>query len=287
MKFFESRHEFEYSWEEVSTANWRKYCPWNDKSTHVIAVDTLARSVDPVTGIVRLPFLRNIHHHSKANPFPTVTNRAPYNLQAIRSEMAKLVPRRPRNLPRLRDVLRGPQGQESHHVQHKHDLGGPALGARDRHLQALVHVAEFLHAVRPVGPDRRAMRRLAEDQELDRGDHRRALQAERHSRTGGLRGRAGDEQEGVCVGEGAPAYGSCLNEAGHHHHHHLVPSQLRDAASEPIPHADFYCCCFELCYLYCVSASGVISGASPQMSRGRLSFVSKAQLKSSLPSFDF
>ncbi len=43
---------FDYSWEEVSTANWRKYCPWNDKTTHVIAVDTLSRNVDPSTGIV-------------------------------------------------------------------------------------------------------------------------------------------------------------------------------------------------------------------------------------------
>lgn len=53
MKFFESTHEFGYSWEEVSTANWRKYCPWNDKSTHVIAVDTISRSVDQSTGILR------------------------------------------------------------------------------------------------------------------------------------------------------------------------------------------------------------------------------------------
>ena len=53
MKIFASTHEFDYSWEEVSTANWRKYCPWNDKSTHVIAVDTLERHVDPETGIVR------------------------------------------------------------------------------------------------------------------------------------------------------------------------------------------------------------------------------------------
>jgi len=53
MKFFESTHEFEYSWEEVSTANWQKYCPWNDKSTHVIAVDTISRAVDPKTGILR------------------------------------------------------------------------------------------------------------------------------------------------------------------------------------------------------------------------------------------
>ncbi|KAI6084641.1 MSF1-domain-containing protein [Hypoxylon rubiginosum] len=53
MKVFSNTHTFNYSWEEVSTANWLKYCPWNDKSTHVIAVDTLARSVDPATGILR------------------------------------------------------------------------------------------------------------------------------------------------------------------------------------------------------------------------------------------
>ncbi|KAI5925094.1 MSF1-domain-containing protein [Camillea tinctor] len=53
MKVFCNSHTFNYSWEEVSTANWRKYCPWNDKSTHVIAVDTLSREVDPATGILR------------------------------------------------------------------------------------------------------------------------------------------------------------------------------------------------------------------------------------------
>lgn len=53
MKVFCNTCTFNYSWEEVSTANWRKYCPWNEKSTHVIAVDTLAREVDPVTGILR------------------------------------------------------------------------------------------------------------------------------------------------------------------------------------------------------------------------------------------
>ncbi|CAK4033894.1 Hypothetical predicted protein [Lecanosticta acicola] len=53
MKFFSSSHEFDYSWEEVSTCNWRKYCPWNDKSTHVTAVDTLSRSLNPSTGILR------------------------------------------------------------------------------------------------------------------------------------------------------------------------------------------------------------------------------------------
>jgi len=53
MKLFSSECTFDYSWEEVSTANWIKYCPWNDKSTHVIAVDTLSRYVDPETGILR------------------------------------------------------------------------------------------------------------------------------------------------------------------------------------------------------------------------------------------
>lgn len=53
MRVFSSQCTFDYSWEEVSTANWRKYCPWNDKTTHVIAVDTLSRHVDPETGILR------------------------------------------------------------------------------------------------------------------------------------------------------------------------------------------------------------------------------------------
>jgi len=53
MKVFSNSYTYNYSWEEVSTANWRKYCPWNDKSTHVTAVDTLSRSVDPETGILK------------------------------------------------------------------------------------------------------------------------------------------------------------------------------------------------------------------------------------------
>ncbi|KAK4199353.1 PRELI-like family-domain-containing protein [Triangularia verruculosa] len=53
MKVFSNTETFNYSWEEVSTANWRKYCPWNDKSTHVLAVDTISRTVDPETGILR------------------------------------------------------------------------------------------------------------------------------------------------------------------------------------------------------------------------------------------
>ncbi|KAF2013726.1 MSF1-domain-containing protein [Aaosphaeria arxii CBS 175.79] len=53
MKIFQQQTDFDYSWEEVSTANWRKYGPWNEKTPHVIAVDTLSRTVDPATGILR------------------------------------------------------------------------------------------------------------------------------------------------------------------------------------------------------------------------------------------
>jgi hypothetical protein len=52
MKYFQQTVDFDYSWEEVSTSNWQKYGPWNEKTPHVIAVDTLSRTVDPVTGIV-------------------------------------------------------------------------------------------------------------------------------------------------------------------------------------------------------------------------------------------
>ncbi len=52
MKVYSCNCTFEYSWEEVSTANWRKYCAWNKSSGHVISVDTLSRSVDPSTGTV-------------------------------------------------------------------------------------------------------------------------------------------------------------------------------------------------------------------------------------------
>ncbi|KAF1928760.1 MSF1-domain-containing protein [Didymella exigua CBS 183.55] len=53
MKYFQQSVDFDYSWEEVSTSNWQKYGPWNEKTPHVIAVDTLSRSVDPSTGILR------------------------------------------------------------------------------------------------------------------------------------------------------------------------------------------------------------------------------------------
>ena len=53
MKVFSNTVTFNYTWDEVSTANWQKYGPWNNKTEHVIAVDTLSRTVDPTTGILR------------------------------------------------------------------------------------------------------------------------------------------------------------------------------------------------------------------------------------------
>ena len=53
MKVFSTSSNFSYSWDEVSTSNWIKYCPWNSKTPHVLSVDVLSRSVDPSTGILR------------------------------------------------------------------------------------------------------------------------------------------------------------------------------------------------------------------------------------------
>jgi len=53
MKVFSSSTDFNYSWDEVSSGNWQKYSPWNEKTPHVIAVDTLSRTVDAPTGILR------------------------------------------------------------------------------------------------------------------------------------------------------------------------------------------------------------------------------------------
>jgi len=53
MRWLSNNVTFNYSWEEVSIANWQKYGPWNNKSTHVVAVDTISRSVDEETGILR------------------------------------------------------------------------------------------------------------------------------------------------------------------------------------------------------------------------------------------
>jgi hypothetical protein len=59
MKVFSSSSDFNYSWDEVSTSNWIKYCPWNEKTPHVLSVDTLSRHVDLATGIVSPPHIRS------------------------------------------------------------------------------------------------------------------------------------------------------------------------------------------------------------------------------------
>jgi len=51
MKFFETKHYFESSWEAATLAVWRKYP--NDKTPHVKHVEILSRELDPVTGILR------------------------------------------------------------------------------------------------------------------------------------------------------------------------------------------------------------------------------------------
>lgn len=51
MKIFSTQHTFDYSWEQVSTANWKKYP--NEVSTHVVAVDVLRREIDQKTGVLR------------------------------------------------------------------------------------------------------------------------------------------------------------------------------------------------------------------------------------------
>uniref|UniRef100_A0A060T8N3 ARAD1D04796p n=1 Tax=Blastobotrys adeninivorans TaxID=409370 RepID=A0A060T8N3_BLAAD len=50
MKIFSSSHAFDYSWDQVSAANWKKYP--NEMSTHVVAVDVLRREVDPKSGLL-------------------------------------------------------------------------------------------------------------------------------------------------------------------------------------------------------------------------------------------
>lgn len=52
MRVFSTSYTFDYTWDEVSAANWRKYCPWNTTSSHVIAVDTLSRRIDAGSGIL-------------------------------------------------------------------------------------------------------------------------------------------------------------------------------------------------------------------------------------------
>lgn len=51
MRVFESGCVFNYTWDHVSAANWRKYP--NEFTKHVKSVDILRREVDPATGVLR------------------------------------------------------------------------------------------------------------------------------------------------------------------------------------------------------------------------------------------
>lgn len=51
MKIFESSHSFNYPWEQVSAANWKKYP--NEMSTQVVGVDVLRREVNPTTSVLK------------------------------------------------------------------------------------------------------------------------------------------------------------------------------------------------------------------------------------------
>ncbi|KAG0677046.1 hypothetical protein C6P40_003073 [Pichia californica] len=51
MKEFSATQYFDYPWEYVTAANWRKYP--NEISTHVVAVDVLRREFDPVNQILK------------------------------------------------------------------------------------------------------------------------------------------------------------------------------------------------------------------------------------------
>ena len=43
MKLFQNSYDFNYPWDQVTAANWKKYP--NEISTHVIAVDVLRREL--------------------------------------------------------------------------------------------------------------------------------------------------------------------------------------------------------------------------------------------------
>ena len=93
-------------------------------------------------------------------------------MPAISAEMGQLAARRPRHLARLRDILRRPEGEESHNVLDEHDLVGSALGARDRRVPAIGLRAQLPHHVPAASQNHSVMWRLAENQEQYRAVHR-------------------------------------------------------------------------------------------------------------------
>ncbi|KIY65886.1 MSF1-domain-containing protein [Cylindrobasidium torrendii FP15055 ss-10] len=51
MHFFNQAFDYDHPWSHVIIGMWRKYP--NPKCSHVISVDVLDRTVDPVTGVIR------------------------------------------------------------------------------------------------------------------------------------------------------------------------------------------------------------------------------------------
>ncbi|KAL1915331.1 uncharacterized protein VTP21DRAFT_6789 [Calcarisporiella thermophila] len=64
MRLFTTTHKFNYSWQQVSAANWRKYP--NEDCPHVVSVDVLDRRVDPETGIMVTERLLTIEQNAPA-----------------------------------------------------------------------------------------------------------------------------------------------------------------------------------------------------------------------------
>jgi len=52
MKLFESTHLFQHSWDNVTSAIWRKYP--NERAPHVLHIETIDQYVEPETGVLVL-----------------------------------------------------------------------------------------------------------------------------------------------------------------------------------------------------------------------------------------
>ncbi|GAB5590342.1 Phospholipid metabolism protein [Umbelopsis nana] len=64
MRLFKTVHDFDYSWQTVSAAQWQKYP--NEHCPHVQHVDVLDSSVDPETGVLRIERLISVTQKAPA-----------------------------------------------------------------------------------------------------------------------------------------------------------------------------------------------------------------------------
>ncbi len=114
---------FDYSWDEVSTANWRKYCPWNKSSGHVVSVDTLSRSVDALTGVVSFhPFTSRVASLHILTLHRQAPYRTPHNLHADCTCLGRGLSWWLYYLLRLRNLLCLFCRQKGHHVLYESKL---------------------------------------------------------------------------------------------------------------------------------------------------------------------